>query len=393
MSIQVSTNTPQERKALIQKRIDNDLLSRSLPGVLIYAILWPIIFYANDLHKVLPKLCWGLSIAFFVLSLLRGIQAKYTDAWYRGHEESWLYFLAFCSLAQATLWGFLFFSALTDPLFESVRLTLILAAGAMSSGAVTALIPRRWIALTNISLILVPGILGSLLINGDKSLFVLLAIYLVYLLILGNRAYAEYLRAFEIESELDKQKQTLEQLNKIDPLTGIYNRGYFNSMFEFQWNNAVRTQHEQSLILIDIDNFKLVNDKHGHLVGDETLKLVAKQIHDIAQRRTDIISRFGGEEFAILLSNTSFKEAINIAENIRKKVAEKPLSFKQKILNMSVSIGVASIIPKKNGNLNELIEMADQALYKAKSDGRNLTRFYDPRVHLPVDIRRVMKRI
>jgi len=275
------------------------------------------------------------------------------------------------SLSQAALWGVILFFSLFDPDFEPVTSLILIALGGISSGAMTALLPRFWLAVTNISLLLLPSVFLSLFILRDYSMAVLILTFYSYLIALGKRSYGEYMRAFDIEMQLEAQHAELEQLNKIDPLTQIYNRGYFNTAFEINWNSSVRNLNKLSLLLIDIDHFKQVNDTHGHLIGDECLVYIAQVIHETAKRKTDVIARFGGEEFAILLNKTTVDDACVIAESIRHRIASTPFQSNEIRLNITASIGVASVQPDTNLNSNQLIEMADKALYQAKSEGRN----------------------
>lgn len=366
-----------KREEIIQRRIDMDLLSRSMPGIFIYAVLWPVLFFPIGFHIQEPLLCWGLAGIQFFVSVARLTQARLTPVWYGRGSQSWRVYFAACSLTQAAVWGYLFFLAVGDPRMESMSFTLVLAVGGLSAGAIIALNARLWIGLTNISFVLLPGMAAAFLIR-DFSLALMIGIYFFYLLMIGVRSHKEYRRAFKIESQLEAQRSELEKLNKIDPLTMIYNRGHFNATLEFQWNNGIRTHQPQSLLLIDVDHFKAINDEKGHLFGDECLVYIANSIHSTAKRSTDLIARFGGEEFAVLLSNTTLNEATMLAESIRREFEDSPFVYEGDSLNVTVSVGVSSMIPTPDKKPNLIIEQADFALYQAKNDGRNCVRVFDP---------------
>ena len=310
------------------------------------------------------------------MSALRWVQKCFTALWYPVHEKTWLAFFAICSFLQALLWSGLFVLAISDPRFEPIRFVIVLAIGGMASGAMSALYPRLWISVTNVCLILIPGVIASVVMMENYSQGILIATYLGYLLMLSKRSNQEYLRAFRIESQLEAQRKELERLNKIDPLTLIFNRGHFNTAFEFQWNAGIRNQTEQSLLMIDVDNFKLINDQYGHVFGDECLVYIANSINNTAKRNTDLIARFGGEEFAVLLSDTLLVEAHKLAEEIREEIESKPFVFDGIELKITVSIGVASLIPDGHINSVQLIDNADKALYQAKESGRNCVKSY-----------------
>lgn len=354
----------------IQKRIDMDLLDRSKVGILIYAVILPIIFYFYQFYEQQPNISWALTLLMASFSIIRLLHALFTEKLYQYSTTLWLGIFALFSMLQATILGGLFGATIANDNFEPIVSVIFLATGGMAGGALTALMPRLWIALLNLSLLLIPGALLAILSN-QMGYAILITIYYLYMFTIGIRSNREYLRSFHIEFQLEEQRKELEQLNKIDPLTHIYNRGHFNTAYEHQWNNGIRNQHHQSLLLIDIDKFKKINDNYGHLFGDECLIFIAKTIHETAQRKTDIIARFGGEEFAILLSDTSLEEATLIAESIRSKIANQPFILNNTELTITVSIGVAGIIPKSSVNPNQLIEEADTYLYQAKDLGRN----------------------
>ena len=219
----------------IQHRIDKDLLDRSVPGIFIYAVLWPLVFWPLGLHHSQPFFCWGLASALAGLSLLRLLHKQTTNKFYSKSPKYWLWVFAVLSLSQAALWGLLLCYSLADPDLEPVRFLVALAIGGMSSGAMLALMPRLRIANVNILLILAPAILLSTFFLQNFSMSVLLLVYLLYLMMLGRRSHNEYIRAFKIEIELESRRQELEISNKIDPLTQIYNRGHFNTAFKYLW--------------------------------------------------------------------------------------------------------------------------------------------------------------
>jgi len=373
----------EKRKKIIQRRIDMDLLKRSVSGVFIYAILLPVIFYFYDFYQAEPQISWSITLAMVVISVFRAIHYLQTKQLYIYSPKIWYLTFSALSLGQAIILGITFALAVAEPRFSLITHAMFLAVGGLAGGALTALMPRLRLALINLFFLLIPGVLVALSTEGHAGFAVLLMIYFSYLFILGVRINREYLRAFDIEYQLQLQRAELEQLNKVDPLTHIYNRGHFNTAYEHQWNNAIRSQHQrqyqhqQSLLLIDVDKFKVINDSHGHLLGDECLIFIAKIIHDTAQRKTDVIARFGGEEFAVLLSDTPLEEAVSLAEAIREKIASQPFTQKETTLTITVSIGVASIVPQSSINSNQLIETADKYLYQAKNDGRNKVCYKD----------------
>ena len=182
-------------------------------------------------------------------------------------------------------------------------------------------------------------------------------------------------KPFKLSLLLDSIKRGLEhrksQIYGIkDPLTGLYNRYAFKEILRQEIERAQRYERHLSLLMIDIDHFKKVNDLFGHLVGDEVLEEVADIITS-AVRKTDIITRFGGEEFAIILPETTVGHATMLAERIRKKIEEHDYARLIAKESLTVSIGISNYhTPGRKSDLT-LIHSADQALYAAKKEGRN----------------------
>lgn len=164
----------------------------------------------------------------------------------------------------------------------------------------------------------------------------------------------------------------LLHLATTDSLTSLANRTRFLDVFERERNHAVRNCTDLSLLLLDLDHFKQVNDNHGHDVGDEVLKYVSATINH-RLRKTDLACRLGGEEFGILLPGASLDKAISIAETIRKNIADVPYSRGDKLIPLSISIGAAEF-GFDGRDLESLYAIADGHLYKAKAAGRNRVR-------------------
>jgi len=174
--------------------------------------------------------------------------------------------------------------------------------------------------------------------------------------------------------ELEEANQRLQSLTRQDGLTGIRNRRFFDEKLEHEWQRSYRSGEPLALLLIDIDYFKVFNDEHGHLTGDECLKAVAQVIDSALTRPSDSAARFGGEEFVVILPETNVEGAVHVAENIRLAVAGNGVVTEEGVLNVTVSIGAAALIPQKDQAPQALIAIADQSLYAAKSAGRNCTR-------------------
>ena len=158
-------------------------------------------------------------------------------------------------------------------------------------------------------------------------------------------------------------------LSVTDPLTGLYNRRHFEDNLEREFLRASRYNNELSFAIIDIDFFKKVNDTYGHSAGDYVLKEVAYLILQNL-RKTDMVFRYGGEEFTVIITETPIERAVVPLERLRKAVEEYPFNHNGQKIQVTISVGVSEV-SKKIETVNQLFEDADKALYKAKENGRN----------------------
>jgi len=160
----------------------------------------------------------------------------------------------------------------------------------------------------------------------------------------------------------------VEQLSDTDGLTGAYNRRHFDHQIIVEFKRNQRYEHSLALIMLDIDNFKAVNDQYGHLAGDDILREIVRRISQTL-RDVDIVARYGGEEFILILPETQVESASLVAERIRQDVCSTPMQSGELEIAISVSLGIASSPPFEE--ITTLIEAADQALYRAKRNGKN----------------------
>ena len=162
----------------------------------------------------------------------------------------------------------------------------------------------------------------------------------------------------------------LQQLSRADGLTGLYNRRYWEEQLVVEFKRNKRSEAQSSLIMLDIDNFKKVNDTYGHSAGDEVIRAVAAVIKK-ATRETDVCGRYGGEEFAILLPDTPENNVKFLADRIRRLIEKFTVVYEEQSISFTVSIGIAGFQQGYDDHV-KWIDCADQALYQAKVSGRNL---------------------
>jgi len=175
------------------------------------------------------------------------------------------------------------------------------------------------------------------------------------------------------EASLRQANKKLEELVIIDDLTKVSNRRHFNQYLSQQWQQMKREQKPLSLLICDIDHFKLYNDTYGHQKGDECLRCVAQILSSIIKRKTDLLARYGGEEFAMILPYSSWQGALHLGKLICDQVlgAKIPHETSKTSEYVTLSVGASCTIPDQKNNSDDLLKNADKALYQSKTKGRN----------------------
>ncbi|ABG39282.1 diguanylate cyclase [Paraglaciecola sp. T6c] len=347
-------------------------------GVIVYAFILPVIFWPLHFLEAQTKLAYVLSGCMFFISALRLIHYFFSQPLYEFSSRLWFAIFAVLSLLQAAILGYVFTLAIFDERFTPIIHISMLATAGISVSALFALSPRLRFAFVNLSLLMMPVMITGFLTDGFLPLAGMMLVFLLYISGIGIRSNKEYKRSFEIEIELQAQRRELETLSQTDALTSIYNRGYFNQYFENLWHHATRHKIEIALLIIDADHFKSVNDTYGHLGGDACLIHLAHAINKPINRATDIAVRYGGEEFAILLSGCNPQQSKKMADAIMQSIQQHKFVYQDSEIPITVSIGIATLVPSPHQKSNELIEQADSALYRAKATGRNRAVLFSP---------------
>lgn len=184
------------------------------------------------------------------------------------------------------------------------------------------------------------------------------------------RIISNALEKASLKREMRRAQKKLAEMSMRDELTGLFNRRYFAEALDREVSGAERYGHGLALCIIDLDHFKLVNDTHGHLCGDRVLKDFGRLL-DESIRKYDVGCRYGGEEFAIILPDTSLERAVSLCERFRKRVKEFEFTFDDQTLHITASVGVAARYPDGDTSGEKLLELADKALYQAKRQGRD----------------------
>jgi diguanylate cyclase (GGDEF)-like protein len=181
-------------------------------------------------------------------------------------------------------------------------------------------------------------------------------------------------RTLELEialRELSETNRELQEKNTLDALTGIRNRSYFDKKYQAEVRRSRREQTQLSVVMMDIDHFKNVNDQYGHLVGDECIKTVARTLEKALKRPSDDVCRYGGEEFALILPSTDLAGAMVLVENLRAAIEKTTIESEDASVNITISAGIGTAIADLNQPEDIILALADKQLYAAKNAGRN----------------------
>ena len=216
-------------------------------------------------------------------------------------------------------------------------------------------------------------------VGGDDYLLKPISQMVLSAKIRAMQRLVEMQRTMATQSQkLGVANKELQHLSMTDGLTGIANRRFFDEMSVREWRRCGRMQRHMSIIMIDVDHFKLFNDTYGHQAGDECLKRVAVQAALAATRAGDLAARYGGEEFAVILGETNGEGARWVANLIRQRVNDLRMSHHPSSYRfVTVSCGVVAEVPNAGISLEKFLQSADHALYLAKEQGRNRTVYVD----------------
>lgn len=195
--------------------------------------------------------------------------------------------------------------------------------------------------------------------------------------VINEKLRHDIVKRIQVEGDLQKANQELQRLAHLDGLTLIANRRCFDESLKKEWHRLMRENAPLSLILCDIDFFKLYNDTYGHLFGDDCLREVARLISRNAKRSCDLTARYGGEEFAVILPNTGAEGAICVAESVKADIENLRIKHEHSSVQpyLTLSMGISSLIPTQETSSEMLVKLADKALYLSKNQGRNCISF------------------
>lgn len=274
-------------------------------------------------------------------------------------------------LTNAAAWGLASAWLLLTAPEESARTVAAISSYAFSTAFAHNFCMRLYRTFAAVAMLYLPTLAAYIAIGSRYEFIAVGLLYLIYVALAARRGHAEYVQRLDLEDELRHQRDLFLQQSQRDGLTGLANRRRFNAVLE-QWLTAARgAPGPFALLILDIDWFKAVNDRHGHSVGDAGLRAVAEKLQAAFATPDEMAARLGGEEFAVLLRGTGAIDATQRAEAFRAMLAAEPLLLEGVALPMTVSIGVGAFDAARHANGDALYHETDAALYRAKAAGRN----------------------
>lgn len=350
-----------------------DLTMRAKSGILTYLCVWLILSFAYDIITVQPVFFLINTLiltCFFVLRVAHYIiltRSKNPDI---SFLNQWIVVTILLASAH---WGVMSAWAIYDPDLADIRTLILIITPAFALGGACTLSISSEIR-TLYPLFMCLPLVGTLIhIGGTESLVFasMMMICLIYIFTSSKASHNDYWAAITNHLVAEERAELMEQLSTTDQLTQLKNRMFFDKEFNKEWRRCSRMNCPISVIMIDLDHFKKLNDEYGHLFGDECLKKAANAIRNEVARPADCVARYGGEEFIVLLPNTNAKGAYNIGKRMLSAVSNLALQVEGKPINLTCSIGAATTIPDFRQDRSNLIKEADTALYYAKDHGRN----------------------
>lgn len=351
-----------------------ETVNRSRLGGPFYVMAWAVAGFAANLPSRAP---WTLAIvgmAFAVLTWMRlHVRAAPagTDAETVDRRLALIWGVV---LVNSALWGFgAAWIVWTTP-EENARVVAAISSYAFSTAFAHNFAMRRNRSLLAIGLIYLPT-MAAYAASGARIEFIVINVfYLAYVVLALRRSHEEHLQRLDLEEELRRQRDLFERQSQRDSLTGLPNRRHFTAVLD-QWVDEARQAPLPFVLLIlDLDWFKAVNDRHGHAVGDACLRAFAELLQAGFDRPQDVVARLGGEEFAVLIRDCAVTVAQERAERFREALAGRPLPIAGLALGLTVSIGVGGFEPRIHADGDALYQAVDKALYSAKASGRNAVR-------------------
>jgi diguanylate cyclase (GGDEF)-like protein len=352
---------------------DEELAQRTALGIWIYPAMWLTLSLATDLSQRWPLVVWGNVAGLMTMAICRALLNRHLAHLLAQRPRPTALAFQGLTLAISAYWGTLtgvcMVLAPSQPAaWMMLTMTVAFCAGGNTlfgiNPALRVAYPVAMIAPVVIAQAMEP--------SPEQRMMMFIEVALMFYL---NRSsslvYKDYWDARHAQRLSDQRARELELASLTDGLTQVPNRLYFERQYAYEWARQCRHGGQVSVMIVDLDHFKQINDTWGHPFGDQCLQQVARALTGACGRSTDFVARYGGEEFVVLLAETDAAGARTVAERMRQHISALPVMHEGTPVALSCSIGLCTTVPHPGKSAQATIDVADKALYRAKHGGRN----------------------
>jgi diguanylate cyclase (GGDEF)-like protein len=359
-----------DRQAWRLAQVVHDTYERSKLAGFLYLFGWAVVAWLAGAQVFAPVPVAAMACVFLVLGVLRLVMrpppvedADANRRWLRRYALV----LPLAPLAWSGVQGWM----LLDPRFGTeVRMVSLIATIGYATVFVNVYTTVRSFAVVGATALFLPTLVILWLDMDQRALAVAMTFYAVYLVGALVRTHAEYRRRLDLDMALREQRDLYEGLSRTDPLTGVFNRRHFSERLDALAGRASAGGATFSLLILDIDHFKHINDRYGHTVGDACLQALADRMQQLFPPPRALLARLGGEEFGVLME-AGEDEARRAAERLRASLVASPLVLDGRTMLVTASIGLGQFEAARHGDADGLYRAVDAALYAAKDAGRD----------------------
>jgi diguanylate cyclase len=360
--------SPRQRQEL------GETLQRLRLGGPFYVLLWLLAGTASGIWERTPWSFLMVALVFIVLTIMRfrirGLPEDASEVAVRARLNAIWNLL----LTNAALWGAAIAWLLIVTPNESARTVAAISSYAFATAFAHNFPMRLRSSFFAVGLLYLPT-LAALIITGARLELVAVGfLYLLYVSLALRRSHLEYEQRLDLQDALREQRDLFEQQSRRDGLTALPNRRHFSDVLNTWSAQAAGDGSDLALLILDLDHFKQINDRHGHAVGDACLRAFADSLQQAFPASNELVARLGGEEFGVLLRSVPLQQTMWRAQAFCREFEEFALPLVEGEVYSSVSIGVAAFDPGRDSDGDALYRAADVALYQAKAAGRNTVR-------------------
>ncbi|MBW8366587.1 MAG: GGDEF domain-containing protein [Arenimonas sp.] len=352
------------------RQVVGDTYQLSKVGGFLYLFGWAVIAWLGGVMAFAPRVALAIFAGFLVLAWLRLWMRPPAEGNAAAYRRWLLHFAVVLPLASA-LWAGVQAWILLEGRFDGeTRMVSLIATIGYATVFANVYSTVRHLAAVGVCVLFVPTLVVLWSQPEDRALALAVSFYGLYLAGALVRSHAEYSRRLRLDLELREQRDLYENLSRTDALTGVFNRRHFTARLDQLAERAQQGGPSFCLLMLDVDHFKQVNDRHGHVAGDACLKALADRMQRAFDPQRALLARLGGEEFGVLFEGTG-AEALAAGEALRHDLVLRPLDCDGQRITVTVSIGLGEFDAPVHGDGEGLYRAVDMALYEAKGQGRN----------------------